>query len=191
MYVCLRVKYALFLSDFVWKLNFPDRFSKNTQISNFMKIRPVGAELFHVSRRIDRHDEPNSRFWKFLLTLIKISIDYYSKLHSKMVFVMQKLYVLCKETEFFGITDMTFWLRSVMSWYIRIVRSLTMDLMTRLWFPSVVETQFLYLPCAQGGCGTHWTPTETILISTELNWNYINLKAILIVFSLWCFTWRQ
>jgi hypothetical protein len=28
-------------------------FSKNTQISNFMKIRPVGAELFHVDRQRD------------------------------------------------------------------------------------------------------------------------------------------
>jgi hypothetical protein len=30
------------------KLNFLDRFSKNPLISNFMKIRPVGAELFHA-----------------------------------------------------------------------------------------------------------------------------------------------
>jgi len=29
-------------------------FSKNTQISNFMKIRPVGAELFHADGRKDR-----------------------------------------------------------------------------------------------------------------------------------------
>jgi hypothetical protein len=29
-------------------LNFLDRFSKNTQTLNLIKIRPVGAELFHV-----------------------------------------------------------------------------------------------------------------------------------------------
>ena len=28
-------------------------FFKNTQIWNFMKVRPVGAELFHASRRAD------------------------------------------------------------------------------------------------------------------------------------------
>ena len=36
-----------------WNLNFLDIFSKITQISNFMKIHPVGAELFHVDRRTD------------------------------------------------------------------------------------------------------------------------------------------
>ena len=30
------------------------RFSKNIEISNFMKIRPVGAELFHAVGRADR-----------------------------------------------------------------------------------------------------------------------------------------
>jgi len=33
------------------KLEFFDRFSKNTQISNFTKIRPVRAELFHEDKR--------------------------------------------------------------------------------------------------------------------------------------------
>ena len=35
------------------KLEFSRQFSKNTEISNFMKIRPVGAELFHADRRTD------------------------------------------------------------------------------------------------------------------------------------------
>jgi hypothetical protein len=32
----------------LWDLNFLDRFSKNPHISNFTKIRPAGAELFHA-----------------------------------------------------------------------------------------------------------------------------------------------
>ena len=59
---------------------------------------------------------------------LKIRFDFYSKILLKFVFVMQKLYVLCKETEFFGITTRTFWLRSVMFWYIRIARTLATDL---------------------------------------------------------------
>ena len=30
-----------------------------------MKIRPVGAELFHADRQTDRYDEVNSRFSQF------------------------------------------------------------------------------------------------------------------------------
>jgi hypothetical protein len=48
------------------KLEFSLRiFKKNTQISNLMKIRPVGAELFHVDERSDRHDEANNRIPQF------------------------------------------------------------------------------------------------------------------------------
>jgi hypothetical protein len=47
-----------------FKLN--SNFSKNTQTSNFMKIRPVGAELFHAvgctDGQTDRRDEANSHF---------------------------------------------------------------------------------------------------------------------------------
>ena len=44
------------------KLDFIGIFSKNAQISNFMQICPVGAELLHADGRTDRHDEANSRF---------------------------------------------------------------------------------------------------------------------------------
>jgi hypothetical protein len=48
--------------------NFANSFSDNTQIPNFMKIRPVGAELFHADRRVDgrhRHYKANSHFSQF------------------------------------------------------------------------------------------------------------------------------
>ena len=35
------------------KLALLDRFSKNIQISNFIKIRPVGAQLYHTDERTD------------------------------------------------------------------------------------------------------------------------------------------
>jgi len=44
------------------KLEFVDKFSKNIQISNFMKIRPVGADSFYADGRTDRHNERDSRF---------------------------------------------------------------------------------------------------------------------------------
>ena len=51
-------------------LNFLDIFSKNNQMSNLMKIRPVGADLFHADGRTDRQtdirDEANSRFRSFV-----------------------------------------------------------------------------------------------------------------------------
>jgi len=39
--------------------------SENTQISNFMKIYVVGAELFHADGRTWRHDESDSHSSKF------------------------------------------------------------------------------------------------------------------------------
>ena len=39
-----------------------------------MKIRPVGAEMFHAGGRTDRHDEANRRFSQFRERAKKISI---------------------------------------------------------------------------------------------------------------------
>jgi hypothetical protein len=43
------------------KMNFPKKFSKNTQIPNFMKIRLGGAELSQAGK----HDEASSRLSQF------------------------------------------------------------------------------------------------------------------------------
>jgi hypothetical protein len=53
MYVGLHVQYRLLLSDFDETWIFSTDFPKNTDISNFMKIRPVGEEFFLVERQID------------------------------------------------------------------------------------------------------------------------------------------
>jgi hypothetical protein len=41
------------------------RFSKSTQVPNFMIIDPVGAELFHADGQTDRHDADDGRFSQF------------------------------------------------------------------------------------------------------------------------------
>ena len=53
MYICLNVKYLLFLSDFSETVIFLTKFLKNAHISNFKKICPVGAEMFNVDRQTD------------------------------------------------------------------------------------------------------------------------------------------
>jgi hypothetical protein len=60
MYIGIHVKYPLFLSDCNETWIFSKYCRKNTQISNFMKIRSLGRELFCA----DRH-EANRSFSKF------------------------------------------------------------------------------------------------------------------------------
>jgi len=65
MYTGLHVKYPPFFSEINVTWIFSTDYRKNTQISNFIQIRPVAAELSHANRRTDGHDEANSRFSQF------------------------------------------------------------------------------------------------------------------------------
>jgi len=44
------------------RLAFSRQIFENTQVSNFINIRPVGAELFHAYGWSDGHDEGRSFF---------------------------------------------------------------------------------------------------------------------------------
>ena len=47
------------------KSEFSRDFSKSTPILNFIKLRPVGVELFHADGQTDGYDQTNSRFSQF------------------------------------------------------------------------------------------------------------------------------
>jgi hypothetical protein len=57
-------KEPIIRAGFLRNLNFLDSFSKNPQMSTFLNIRPVGANMFHEDRQIDRRtgDKANNRF---------------------------------------------------------------------------------------------------------------------------------
>jgi hypothetical protein len=63
------------LSDFNENCIFWRDFQKILKISNFTKIRPVEAELFHAEERKEgqtkRHDKANNRFSKFCERALK------------------------------------------------------------------------------------------------------------------------
>jgi hypothetical protein len=53
-YLC-KVPIILIWSE--WNMNVLEQFSKDTQMWYFVKIRPVGAELFRADRRTDRQTD--------------------------------------------------------------------------------------------------------------------------------------
>jgi len=85
MYSTLYVQYPLCLSDFNETLNLLGRLWQNNEISNFMKICGVVAELFHAG--VDRH-KANSRVFAILRT----------RLMSCQRLISRVLLGFCKET---------------------------------------------------------------------------------------------
>jgi hypothetical protein len=80
MCISLHVKCPLFLSDFNQTWIFVTYFFKNTQISNFMNIRPVGTE-FHADGQTetDRHEEGTQQsLFAILRTRLKTKALEYS-----------------------------------------------------------------------------------------------------------------
>jgi len=57
MFIGLHIHYSLFLSEFKKTWIFSTDFQKNTKISNYIKICPMGAELLHADGRTDRLKE--------------------------------------------------------------------------------------------------------------------------------------
>jgi len=55
------------IKRFELNLSFLDTFSKNTQVSDLIKLCPVTGEMFHADRQTVRHDETNSPFFFFLI----------------------------------------------------------------------------------------------------------------------------
>ena len=53
------------VDKYIKNLEFSTDFQKNVQMSNFLEIRPMGAEFFHADRQKDRHEEGNSCFKQY------------------------------------------------------------------------------------------------------------------------------
>jgi hypothetical protein len=66
-------KVPITLMTYWCNLKFLDIFSKNTQISNFMKICPLGAEPLHADgeTETDRRDEASSHYSQFCTYTVK------------------------------------------------------------------------------------------------------------------------
>jgi hypothetical protein len=74
----------------VTKLEFSRQIFGKLQISDLMKICPVGAKLFHTDGRTDKRDEADSRFLNFSNVLKNLPVNavfgnnrFCSQIHTK------------------------------------------------------------------------------------------------------------
>jgi hypothetical protein len=68
IYIYIYIQQLVRVVLFSWlSVGRPDRFSKDIQIFNFLKIRPLASDVFHASGRMDTHDVANSHFSQLLL----------------------------------------------------------------------------------------------------------------------------
>jgi len=63
IWIHLHVKCQLFFKHFI-EIVFSKQIFEKDRISNFMKIRPEGTELFHADGQADT-PKLNTRFWQF------------------------------------------------------------------------------------------------------------------------------
>jgi hypothetical protein len=82
MWKRIHVKYQLFFSDFNETWIFSTHFQK-TQISNFIKISPVGAELFNVDGQTDGLMDRPTDMTKLIVTFNKSSNALKKSCHSE------------------------------------------------------------------------------------------------------------
>ena len=80
-------KYSLILLDFK-KLEISRQFLRNIQVSNFMKIRPLGDELFHADEWTDRQAD-----------MSKVIIAFRNFSSSLKIRIINDIKVLCRYPE--------------------------------------------------------------------------------------------
>jgi hypothetical protein len=73
-------KVSVIFVRFQWNISFPHRLFQKSSNVNFMKIRPVGAELWSCGWT-DKHEEARSPFFAILLTRLKRTDSFNKDLH--------------------------------------------------------------------------------------------------------------
>ena len=95
-------KVTCYYSQNLVKIYFTDRRSKNTQVPNFMKIRPVG------NGRTDSHDEANIRVYQFCERAVKMEETFHDFLQMQFFPLSAADALILVRSHVFLILNMTF-----------------------------------------------------------------------------------